>query len=124
MRPHRGRLSFATLCAAFVLTLQGCAQSAKPLYHWDGYQRQIYDHLKGEGQDPNTQLQQLQALADKAKASGNALPPGFRAHLALVQLRLGRDAEAAQLLAAEKASFPESAPYMDFLIGRMQPVKP
>jgi len=104
--------------------ITGCAQPVKPLYHWDGYQRQIYEHLKGEVQDPFAQLAQLQTFADRAKAAGNALPPGYRAHLALVKLRLGRDAEAAQWLEAEKASFPESAPYMDFLLSRMKPAKP
>lgn len=112
------------LSCAMLLLVTGCAQPVKPLYHWDGYQRQIYEHLKGEIQDPATQLQQLQTFADRAKAAGNALPPGYRAHVALVQLRLGRDAEAAQLLTAEKASFPESAPYMDFLLARMKPAKP
>lgn len=109
---------------AVALFITGCAQPVKPLYHWDGYQRQIYEHLKGEVQDPSAQLVQLQTFADRAKAAGNALPPGYRAHLALVQLRLGRDAEAAQWLAAEKASFPESTPYMDFLLSRMKPAKP
>jgi hypothetical protein len=112
-----------TACA-LALFITGCAQPVKPLYHWDGYQRQIYEHLKGEVQDPFAQLAQLQTFADRAKAAGNALPPGYRAHLALVQLRLGRDAEAAQWLAAEKASFPESTPYMDFLLSRMKPAKP
>ena len=110
-------------CALVMLTT-GCAQPVKPLYHWDGYQRQIYEHLKGEVQDPSAQLQQLQTFADRAKAAGNALPPGYPAHIALVHLRLGNDGEAAQLLAAEKASFPESTPYMDFLLARMKPAKP
>jgi hypothetical protein len=107
-----------------VLGLAGCAQPVKPLYHWDGYQRQIYEHLKGEVQDPAAQLQQLQTFSDRAKAAGNALPPGFRAHVALVQLKLGRDGEAMQMLTAEKSAFPESAPYMDFLLARMKPAKP
>lgn len=117
------RLARLASCAVVMLAA-GCAQPVKPLYHWDGYQRQIYEHLKGEVQDPAVQLQQLQTFADRAKAAGNALPPGYRAHLAIVQLRLGRDVEAAELLAAEKVSFPESSPYMDFLLTRMKPAKP
>lgn len=116
------RASWASCVLAVLIT--GCAQPVKPLYHWDGYQRQIYEHLKGEVQDPSAQMQQLQTFADRAKAAGNALPPGYRAHLALVNLRLGRDVEAMQLLTAEKAAFPESAPYMDFLLARMKPAKP
>lgn len=119
-----GKKCAALAACGLALFITGCAQPVKPLYHWDGYQRQIYEHLKGESQDPTAQLLQLQTLADRAKAAGNALPPGYRAHMALVQLRLGRDAEAAQWLAAEKASFPESTPYMDFLLARMKPAKP
>lgn len=117
------RCAALAVCAV-TLFVTGCAQPVKPLYHWDGYQRQIYEHLKGEVQDPSAQLLQLETFADRAKAAGNALPPGYRAHLALVQMRLGRDAEAAQWLAAEKATFPESTPYMDFLLARMKPAKP
>jgi len=111
------------LCVSLIL-LVGCAQPVKPMYHWDGYQRQIYEHLKGEVQDPAVQMQQLLTFAERAKTAGNALPPGYRAHLALVNLRMGRDGDAARLLAEEKATFPESAPYMDFLLGRMKSVKP
>jgi len=123
MRKCNGRFGLVGLCLASTFLL-GCAQPVKPLYHWDGYQRQIYEHLKGEVQDPAAQLQQLQTFAERAKVAGNALPPGYRAHLALVNLRMGRDADAAKLLADEKTSFPDSAPYMDFLLRRMKSVKP
>ena len=59
----------------------------------------------------------LQALAEQARARGNALPPGFRAQMALLHLQLGRDGEALDLIDAEKAAFPESTQYMDFVHG-------
>lgn len=106
----------AMAAVALVLGLVGCAQPAKPLYHWEGFQRQMYEHFKGDGSTPGEQLLVLEAQAQKAAASGAALPPGFRAHLAVVYLKLGRDAEARQQLEGEKAAFPESAAYMDFLL--------
>jgi len=99
--------------------LAGCVQVPKPMYQWGGYQDQLYEHFKGDSQHPEAQLQVLEAQAQKARGGGAALPPGFRAHLGLVYLRLGRDAEARQQLEAEKASFPESAQYMDFLLKRL-----
>ena len=105
-------LALATVGLVFV----GCAQHVKPLYHWEGYQRQMYEHFKGDGSSPSDQLLALEAQAQKASASGSALPPGFRAHTAMVLLKLGREQEARAQLEAEKAAFPESAAYMDFLL--------
>ena len=105
--------------AGVVALLVGCAQAPKPMYHWDGFQDQLYAHFKADGSTPDEQARLLEAQAEKARASGEALPPGFRAHLAMVYLRLGREPEAKAQLEAEKASFPESAQYMDFLLKRM-----
>jgi len=97
----------------------GCAQAPKQLYHWDGFQAQLYEYFKSEGSGPEDQLRILDQQAQKAQAGGAALPPGFRAHLAMIYLRLGRYGEAKQALEAEKANFPESARYMDFLLKGM-----
>jgi len=99
--------------------LVGCAEAPKRLYYWEGFQGQLYAHFNADSSSPEDQLRILDAQAQKARASGAALPPGFRAHLAMIYLRLGRDGEAKQELEAEKANFPESAPYMDFLLKRM-----
>ncbi len=101
------------------VALTACAQAPKPLYHWSGYQGQLYEHFKSDGSGPSEQARLLEAEAEKARAAGAVLPPGFHAHLGLVYLRLGRDDEAKLQLEAEKASFPESAQYMDFLLKRM-----
>jgi hypothetical protein len=90
------------------------------MYHWGGFQTQLYQYFKGDGSNPEEQLRVLNEQAVSARASGAALPPGFHAHIAMIYLRLGRDGEARRELEAEKASFPESAQYMDFLLKRMQ----
>ena len=97
----------------------GCAQAPKRLYYWDGFQAQLYQYFKGDGSSPDEQLRVLTEQAQRAQGAGAALPPGFHAHLAMIYLRLGRDGEAKQELEAEKANFPESAQYMDFLLKRM-----
>ena len=107
------------MAAVSVASLVGCATAPKPLYHWEGYQRQVYEYLKGDGTSPTEQLTVMQAQAEKARATGAALPPGFRAHLAMLHLRVGRFDEARQLVEAEKSAFPESAQYMDFVLKSM-----
>lgn len=103
---------------AGVLLMAGCAQPPKTMYHWEGFQPQVYEHFKGDGSGPSEQLRVLEAEVQKAAGSNQALPPGFRAHLAMIYLRLGRDDEARLQLEAEKAAFPESAQYMDFLLQK------
>lgn len=107
------------IAAVAGIGLAGCAAGPRPLYHWEGYQRQVYEYFKGDESSPAEQLGIMQAQAEKARASGAALPPGFRAHIALLQLRLGRYDEARQMIEAEKAAFPESAHYMDFVLKSM-----
>lgn len=113
---HLLKLAVAILVGS---AIGGCAQAPKQLYHWEGFQGQLYEYFKADSSGPEEQLRILGAQAEKARASGAALPPGFRAHLAMIYLRLGRDGEAKQELEAEKANFPESAQYMDFLLKRM-----
>jgi hypothetical protein len=98
--------------------LVGCAQPPRPLYHWGGFQNQLYAHFKSDGSGPAEQLRLLEAEALRAQGAGLPLPPGFRGHLAMLYLKLGRDGEAFAQLEAEKAAFPESAPFMDFLLKR------
>ncbi len=115
------RFAWAAVLACGVLT--GCAQAPKPLYHWGGYQAQVYEHLKGDGADAQAQARLLETQQVDARAAGAALPPGFRAHLGMLYLQLGRVDEARQQWEAEKSNFPESTVYMDFLLKRLDAPK-
>lgn len=122
------RRAFRLLCRAVAVVAGGaalgCAQAPKPLYYWDGFQAQLYEHFRADGSGPEDQLRVLTGQAQQARAYGAVLPPGFHGHLAMLYLRLGRYDEAKQALEAEKASFPESERYMDFLLKHMSPPKP
>jgi hypothetical protein len=72
-----------------------------------------------EGTSPETQIQALEAHAEKARAANAALPPGFRAHLGMLHLATGNAGGARQMWQAEKLAFPESASYMDTLLKRL-----
>ncbi|NKF22130.1 DUF4810 domain-containing protein [Solimonas marina] len=109
----------AGLAVAATLLLFGCAAQPKPLYYWGSYQPQLYAYFQGDGKSPEQQRTALEKTAAKANAKGEALPPGFHAHLGLLYLRMGQPAQARTAFLAEEAEFPESKPYMDFLIGNL-----
>jgi hypothetical protein len=114
----RSSLGPAVLVLAAVLA--GCASKPAPLYMWEGFPRQQYDVLRHDGASIPEQIQALEAHAAKAQGAHAALPPGFRAHLAMLKLSVGDVDGGRELLVAEKAAFPESAPYMDQLLKRFE----
>jgi hypothetical protein len=104
----------ATTGVLACLLLAGCAQQ-KPLYQWEGYQQQVYQYLKGEPKEQ--QIEVLEADLQKIKAQDGAVPPGYHAQLGLLYSSLGKDDQMVQQFQTEKALFPESATYMDFLLN-------
>ncbi|MDP2007452.1 MAG: DUF4810 domain-containing protein [Rubrivivax sp.] len=108
--------------AGGVALLGACAQKGPgPLYMWETFPRQQYETLlRGGSGIPGDQLLALQAHAEKARAAGAALPPGFRAHMGMLKLAEGDAPAARELWMAEKTAFPESAPYMDQLLKRLE----
>lgn len=76
------------------------------MYQWEGYQRQVYEYFKGDGSTPVEQLVVMQSHAERARAAGAALPPGFRAHMAMLHLRLGRDDQAQEMIEQKRRRFP------------------
>lgn len=106
------------LCLIAAVSLSGCAAPQPTLYAWNGYQPQVYAHFKGKG--PEEQIIVLEAGAQKAAAQGAKLPPGYHAHLGLLYLNTGRTDQAIAALQQEKAQFPESTKYIDFLLNNMK----
>lgn len=103
-------------CAGLLLgslLLAGC-NAPKPLYQWESYQPQVYGYLKGESKEE--QVTALERDLEKIKAKNGAVPPGYHAQLGLLYSSLGKDDQMMQQFRTEKALFPESAAYMDFLM--------
>lgn len=108
----------ALLVVAVLAT--ACAQRGPaPLYAWEKFPQQQYAVLKASGLSPSEQALELEAHMTKAQATGVAVPPGLRAHLGMLKLSLGDPAQARQLWMSEKQAFPESAPFMDRLLQRL-----
>ncbi len=109
----------ATLGLGIAL-LSGCAhRGPPPLYVWESFPKMQYDTLLAGGNSPSEQIAAMDAQAERARATGAALPPGFRAHLGMLKLAAGDAYQAKSLWESEKQAFPESSPYMDQLLKRL-----
>ncbi|WP_321806712.1 DUF4810 domain-containing protein [Burkholderia sp. BCC1993] len=103
---------------AAVMLLAGCAApTTPPLYQWNGYQPQVYEYFKGQ-KSPQEQIDALEKALQEIRAKGNTPPPGFHAHLGMLYASVGSEQQAGQEFQAEKALFPESASFMDFLMKK------
>jgi hypothetical protein len=110
-----------TIAFALCAVVAGCANKPRPpLYLWESFPKLQYDALVNAGVPPMEQVALMEAQAEKARAAGAALPPGFRAHLGMLKLAGGDADRAKELWLGEKAAFPESAPYMDQLLRRLE----
>ncbi|MBA9901506.1 DUF4810 domain-containing protein [Burkholderia cepacia] len=103
---------------AAAMLLAGCAApTTPPLYQWNGYQPQVYEYFKGQS-SPQQQIDALEKALQEIRAKGNKPPPGYHAHLGMLYASVGNGQQATQSFEAEKALFPESASYMDFLMKK------
>lgn len=90
----------------------------KPLYQWEGYQPQVYQYFKGEAKE--AQVTELERGLEKIKATNGAVPPGYHAQLGMLYSGLGKDDQMVQEFNTEKALFPESTAYIDFLMKNVK----
>ncbi|GAA3538139.1 DUF4810 domain-containing protein [Zobellella aerophila] len=95
--------------------LAGCS-APTTLYQWDNYQPALYQYYQEDETGPEEQVAALEENIEQARARGTSVPPGLHAHLGLLYANTGREEEALNQFATEKALFPESAPFMDFLL--------
>lgn len=105
-------LPFALFCC---IVLSGCQTPPKTLYQWESYQPQVYEHFKGQ-ESAERQIIILQEGLDKIRSTGGMTPPGYHAHLGMLYASVGKDDQMVNEFETEKTLFPESAPYMDFLL--------
>ncbi len=95
--------------------LAGCSGPTS-LYQWDSYQPVVYQYYQDDQSGPEEQMAALEESIEKARSRGVSVPPGLHAHLGLLYANNGREDDALAQFALEKTLFPESAPFMDFLL--------
>ncbi|MFM6990819.1 MAG: DUF4810 domain-containing protein [Rhodoferax sp.] len=100
---------------AVVSTLAACAVKPPPLYGWQGYQANLDAYFRANTLSPDAQAQAMEQDLQIIKASGQAVPPGYHAHLGLLYGQQGDLDKFAQQVEQEKNKFPESRGFMDFL---------
>jgi len=112
------RVQLTGLC----LLLVACAGKDHSIYHWGGYEEQVYEgfQIESGNTSPDKQIQKLEEEQHKAASKGKPLPPGFQAHLGYVYFQTGQLDKAAVAFEAEKKQFPESAVYMDLVLGKLK----
>jgi hypothetical protein len=108
---------------ALAAALSACAQP-KSMYTWHSYEPSVYAYLKDDGADHALEVQAMEKNIETARSARAVLPPGFRAHLGMLYLKMGDGAKAFEQIESEKSAFPESVPYMDFLLRNANRLAP
>ena len=87
------------------LLMSACAQGPQTLYNWDQYQGVVYQHMQGDDTGVEAQIDALEKNQQEASAKGQAVPPGFHAHLGMLYAQLGKDAQTREQFETEKRLF-------------------
>lgn len=111
------RLHKQGLILSAALTLAGCA-SQPQLYYWENYQPTVYQYYQQDRGDVQEQIIALQKVIETSRAKDLSVPPGLYAHMGLLYSSVGNIEEAYNQFRMEKQLFPESAPFMDFLLSQ------
>lgn len=114
MNMNNSSLRSAAMLLVAGVCVTGCAPQPKTLYQWGSYQPEVYEYFKGEPKE--VQVAKLEEDLQKIRSANATPPPGYHAQLGMLYGGLGKDDQMVQELRTEKALFPESATYMDFLL--------
>lgn len=99
--------------------LTACVSTPPTLYQWGNYESNVYSYLKSDSAvAPQKQIDDMEASLQKIRASGKNPPPGYYAHLGLLYANIGKTDLMVQNFHAEEQLFPESVPYMDYLLSK------
>lgn len=110
------RLKYLPLWLALPLAFAGC--KSPDTYYWGHYESVVYTiYAKPDKAAPELLASQLEQDEHKAASVNKPLPPGFHAQLGNLYAQSGKTDLARQEYEKEKQQFPESAVFMDRMLG-------
>ncbi|MDP2537641.1 DUF4810 domain-containing protein [Alteromonas stellipolaris] len=104
------------LTTLLVLGIVGC-KTTEPLYYYGEYNSAVYSYFKSEDVSLEAQITVLQQAIEQAAAQDKDIAPGIHAHLGMLYFESGNGDRGTLHFEQEKALFPESAQYIDFLLN-------
>lgn len=99
-----------------IVVLSGCSTPTPTLYQWGGYQPAVYQYFRNDQTNPEEQIAALEKIIDTSGAKNQLVAPGIHAHLGMLYAQTGKMSEATAQFEKEMELFPESAPFMTFLL--------
>lgn len=103
------------LASVIVLSVAGC-QTTETQYHYGQYSNAVYSYFKAGEVTVAEQITILEQVIEEAAANSKPIAPGIHAHLGMLYFETGDTALGTQHFDREKALFPESVHYIDFLL--------
>lgn len=104
------------------LFLVGC-KTIEPTYYYGSYPKAVYSYFNADDVSVSQQITILEEIIEQARGKSKPVPPGVHAHLGMLYFEAGNTEQGLTNFEQEKALFPESASYIDFLINNMAGVK-
>jgi len=104
------------------LFLVGC-KTTEPKYYYGEYPKTVYSYFNADDVTVNQQITILEGVIEQAEGINKPVPPGVHAHLGMLYFETGNKVQGLSNFEQEKALFPESASYLDFLISNIAGVK-
>ncbi|MDP7591601.1 MAG: DUF4810 domain-containing protein [Litorilituus sp.] len=108
-------------CCSMIFVV-GC-KTTEPTYYYGAYPDAVYNYFKADAASISQQIATLEEVIEQAREKNKAVPPGVHAHLGMLYFEAGNSGQGVTNFEQEKALFPESAPYLDFLINNMAGAK-
>jgi len=103
-----------------VLALLGSACASPPYYDWGRYEESVYVVTAvPDGFDLQAEIDSLELQLERTRNKERPIPPGLHAHLGYLHSVAGNPAAAREHFEQEKALFPESTRFMDYLLSRL-----
>lgn len=110
------------LVAILAIAASGC-KTTEPQYYYGQYSNAVYSYFKADEVTVEEQISILEEVIQTAAANSKYVAPGIHAHLGMLYFEVGNHQLGAQHFEQEKALFPESTHYINFLLKPLRGLK-